>query len=246
MSDFVLVMLTSEGCGHCSQFRGNGVLGNKKAMNTYSFLESHSDPLKQNSNIPIINIHFSSMSGNHSQIQVVSKFTKQGKFVQQERYYSDNGKTFVNVLLIDHKETPRVVTKSQQVKIDKKEIIWTDFLEQKIPQNIEKYTFFYPCFILFKKEDWKNKGNILGMTNAGFVIRDPSGNYGLEKNGQTLQQRNILPQKLIIEAIKGELKFEPQKDLYKEPKTEPEEIKVEESKREETNSNFLIRGYHDE
>lgn len=260
MSDLVLVVLTSEGCGHCAQFRGNGVLGNKSAMNTYSFLESHSDPLKKKSNIPIINIHFASMSGTHSQIQVVSKFTLKENYVQQERYYSENGKTFVNVLLIDKNEKPRVVKKSQQVLINGEEVQWFDFLNQRVPKNIERYSFFYPCFILFKKDNWKEKNNILGMTNAGFTIRDPSGNYGLEKNGQSLQQRNILPQKLIIEALKGELKFEPQKDLYVEPKPEPEEIKVEEVKEPEeikieevkkeekvkSDTPFLIKNYHDE
>ena len=256
MSDFVLVILTSEGCGHCSQFRGNGVLGNQKALNSYSFLESHIDPLKNNSKITIINIHFSSMSGNHSQIQVVSKFIRSGNYVHQERYYAENGKTFVNVLAIDKKEKPRVLKKSQAVLIDKKEISWLDFIQQKVPKNIERYTFFYPCFVLFRKEDWKKGGNILGLTNAGFVIRDPSGNYGLEKNGQSLQQRNVLPQKLIISALKGEIKFEPNKDLYVEPKVEEvEEIKVEEKKEEpkvekvepkKEDQPFLIRGYHDE
>lgn len=262
MSDFVLVILTSEGCGHCSQFRGNGVLGNQKALNTYSFLESHIDPLKNNSKITVINIHFGSMSGNHSQIQVVSKFTKTGSYVQQERYYAENGKTFVNVLSIDRKEKPRVLKKSQLVLVDKKEIGWLDFLQQKVPKNIERYTFFYPCFVLFRKDDWKKGGNVLGLTNAGFVIRDPSGNYGLEKNGQSLQQRNVLPQKLIIGVLNGEIKFEPNKDLYVEPKIEEvEEIKVEEPKVEEVeeikveeikveqkkgDQSFLIRGYHDE
>ena len=260
MSEFVLAILTSEGCGHCSQFRGNGVLGNEKALNSYSFLESHIDPLKKNSKITIINIHFGSMSGNHSQIQVVSKFTRTGNYVQQERYYAENGNTFVNVLVIDNKEKPRVLKKKQSVLIDNKEISWTEFIQKKIPKNIERYTFFYPCFVLFRKDDWKKGGNILGLTNAGFVIRDPSGTYGLEKNGQSLQQRNLLPQKLIIGVLKGEINFQPNKDFYVEPKVEEvEEIKVEEveekkveeekKKVEEAKKGdqlFLIRGYHDE
>ena len=202
MSDLVLVILTSEGCGHCSQFRGNGILGNSKQMHQYSFLESHIDPLKNNSNINIINIHFGSMSGNHNQIQVVSKFTKKSNYVQQERYFSENGKTHVNVLTVNDKEKVKILEKNKKVLIDQKDISWLDFLNRKIPTKIENYSFFYPCFIIFKKDNWKEGKNILGIPNAGYVIKDNQGNYGLEKNGQTLQQRNVLPQRLLIEAIK--------------------------------------------
>jgi len=265
MSDFVLVILTSEGCGHCSQFRGNGIIGNGRQMHQYSFLESHIDPLKKNSNINIINIHFGSMSGNHNQIQVVSKFTKKGNYILQERYFPENGKTHVNVLTVDSKEKSKVLEKSKKVLIDNKDISWLEFLTKKIPVNIDKYSFFYPCFVIFKKDNWKEGKNILGIPNAGFVIRDRQGNYGLEKNGQSLQQRNILPQRLLIEAVKGELKFEPMKDLYVENKVadiQPKEIKIEEipekeekkvekevkkvENKVEKEAGFVIKGYHDE
>ena len=196
MSDIVLVVLTSEGCGHCSQFRGNGVLGNGTPFHTYSFLDTHIDPLQKGENITVINIHFSSMTGQHNQIQVISKFIKKGKTITQERYFSENGKTFVNVLSVNQDNKPRVILENQQVNIDSKQIDWLSFLNLKIPKNIEKYTFYYPCFLIFKKQDWKNKGNILGIPNAGLVIKDQEGNYGLEKSGQGLQQRNFLPQKL--------------------------------------------------
>ena len=267
MSDLVLVVLTSEGCGHCSQFRGNGVFGNGKPMHQYSFLDSHIDPLKKNSNMSIINIHYGSMSGNHNQIQVVSKFTKRGDFIHQERYFPENGKTFVSVLTVDKKEKNKVLEKKKLVAIDGNDIGWLDFLNRKIPVNIQNYSFFYPCFILFRKSDWKEGKNILGIPNAGFVIRDQKGEYGIEKNGQSLQQRNILPQKMIMEALEGKLKFEPMKDLYVQPKVEEvteEEIKEEETKKEEktetkkkvetkkvetkkgNDTGFVIRGYHDE
>jgi hypothetical protein len=276
MSDLVLVILTSEGCGHCSQFRGNGVIGNGKPMHQYSFLESHINPLKKDSKLNIINIHFGSMSGNHNQIQVISKFTKKGKFIHQERYFSENGKTCVSVLTVSDKEKNQVLEKKKDVVVEGNKINWIDFLTRKIPVNIQNYSFFYPCFILFKKEDWKTGKNILGIPNAGFVVRNKDGTYGLEKSGQSLQQRNLLPQKMIIEAIKGELKFEPMKDFYVEPKVEevePEDIdgdvkkeergdvKKEERgdvKKEERGDvkkeerivtearTFIIRSYHDE
>lgn len=266
MSDFVLVILTSEGCGHCSQFRGNGVMGNGKSMHQFSFLDSHIDPLKNGNKLNIINIHFGSMSGFHNQIQVVSKFTKIGKVIQQERYFPESGNTFVSVLTVDPKEKNNVLEKKKKVLVDGKEIKWMEFINRKIPKNIEKYAFYYPCFLLFQKENWKEGKNVLGIPNAGFVIRDAAGDYALEKNGQSLQQRNILPQKLIIKALNKELRFEPAKDLYVEnpepPKVEEvkeKEIKLEEKKeevkkikevKEETvasdNRVFVIRSYHDD
>ena len=113
---------------------------------------------------------------------------------------------------------------------------------------------------LQSKENWKEGKNVLGIPNAGFVIRDAAGDYALEKNGQSLQQRNILPQKLIIKALNKELRFEPAKDLYVEnpepPKVEEvkeKEIKLEEKKAEVREENiasenrvFVIRSYHDE
>ena len=273
MSDIVLVILTSEGCGHCAQLRGNGVLGNGTPFHTYSFLESHIDPLKRKDNITMINIHFSSMNGHHAHIQTVSKFTKVGNNVHQERYYSENDKTFVNVLAVNEKDKVKVLKQKQQVLVDSKEIEWMQFLDLKVPKNIERYSFYYPCFLVFQKEDWKSGGNILGIPNAGFVVKDKDGNFGLEKSGQGLQQRNFPPQKLLTDALNGELRFKPMKNFYvekveevkkveevseKEIKIEeiPEnEVKVEEKKVKPENKEvrikndsrtFIIKNYHDE
>lgn len=270
MSDIVLVVLTSEGCGHCSQLRGNGVLGNGTPFHTYSFLESHIDPLKRKDNITMINIHFSSMNGHHSHIQVISKFSKFGNNVQQEMYYAENGKTFVSVLAVNEKNRAKVLKQKKEVFVEKNHVDWTQFIDLKVPKNIEKYSFYYPCFLVFQKEDWKSGGNILGIPNAGFVVKDKDGNFGLEKSGQGLQQRNFPPQKLLTDALNKELRFKPMKNFYEEPKKVEEvaeqeikvaeqEIKVDqdeknvkkEKSRTETkihndNRTFIIRSYHDE
>jgi len=263
MSDIVLVVLTSEGCGHCAQLRGNGVLGNGTPFHTYSFLESHIDPLKRGDKVTMINIHFSSMNGHHSHIQVISKFTKIGNNVQQEMYYAENGKTFVSVLAVSEKNRAKVLKQKKEVFVEKNHVDWTQFIDLKVPKNIEKYSFYYPCFLVFQKEDWKSGGNILGIPNAGFVVKDKDGNFGLEKSGQGLQQRNFPPQKLLTDALNKELRFKPMKNFYEEPKKVEEvaeqEIKVDqdeknvkkeksltETKIHNDNRTFIIRSYHDE
>ena len=52
MKEIVCTLLTSEGCGHCSHFRGNGILGNKKQFNTYDFLDKHLKPNGITKDIP--------------------------------------------------------------------------------------------------------------------------------------------------------------------------------------------------
>ena len=57
MKEIVCTLLTSEGCGHCSHFRGNGILGNKKQFNTYDFLNKHLKPNGITKDITFLNIH---------------------------------------------------------------------------------------------------------------------------------------------------------------------------------------------
>ena len=71
MTDIILTLLTSEGCGHCHASRGDGELGNGKQYTKYEFLKNHIDPLGQKKNATLLNIHFASMTGVHNQIAEV-------------------------------------------------------------------------------------------------------------------------------------------------------------------------------
>ena len=50
----------------------------------------------------------------------------------------------------------------------------------------------------------------------------------LEKNGKSLSERNVLPQKLVTEAMSGLTKFEPHKDLLKKDEKEEPPVKKDE------------------
>lgn len=251
MKDILFVALTSEGCGHCSHMRGDGNLGNGKHFNTYQFLNQHVDPEDDGKGITCLNIHFRDMGGRHQTINEIIKYKKSSKNeILYEKYYQENGMTHVNAMGIDSSEKIRNITK-RRVKIDGKEIIWLDFLDRKIPKKIENYTYFYPCFVIFKKEDWKKSGNILGLTSAGYTIRDKSGDYSIEKNPQSLQQRNVPPRELIMSVLKGITKFEVHRDELEEKKEAPPkdgEKKATPPSKEERKSDqkFLIKAYDDE
>ena len=91
-------------------------------------------------------------------------------------------------------------------------------------------------------------------------MRDQNGNYMLEKDGKTLGERNVLPQKLITEAVSGVIEFKAHKDHYELKKEKPKEVKEvpkeevkeepkkEEPKKEEkpTKCGFIVRNYDEE
>ena len=88
MSDIILALLTSEGCGHCHASRGNGDLGNGKQFTSYQFLKNHIDPLRQKKQATFLNIHFGSMTGLHNQIVEISKVYLKNDIAYQEKYYT--------------------------------------------------------------------------------------------------------------------------------------------------------------
>lgn len=254
MSDIILAFLTSEGCGHCHASRGDGELGNGKQFTSYQFLRTHIEPTGQKKQATLLNIHFGSMTGLHSQILQISKIYLKNNSIYQEKYYSMDGvEVMVKISSINSKNKITVIGQ-KQASVGYK---WGEFLKKKIPTNIQNYTYFFPCFIVFKSSDWKKSGNILGITNAGFTIRDETGVYKIEKVGRTLSDRNVPPQKLVSEALSGVLKFEPHKDDFKkkeETKKRETPAKKEEkteplSKKEKpklSKCRFIVKNYDDE
>ena len=248
MKDVLFVALTSEGCGHCSHMRGDGNLGNGKQFNTYHFLNQHIDPEDDGKGITGLNIHFRDMGGRHQTITDIIKYKKDGKNqILYEKYHQENGMTHVKVMKIDSSEKTKNVA-NHRVKIDGKEVVWLDFLDRKVPVKIENYTYFYPCFVVFKKDEWKRGGNILGLTNAGHTIREKSGDYAIEKNPQSLQQRNIPPRDLIVSILKGVTKFEIHRDDFEQKKPEVKEEKplTEIMREKKSSQKFVIKAYDDE
>lgn len=257
MKDIILIALTSEGCGHCHNLRGNGELGNGRQFGNYDFIKSHINPLQDRDSITLLNLHFKTMAGRHKEISDISKVYIKNDIIYQEKYYPENNKVMVKVLESDKSNNIKKIKEGQSnFNSD-----WFSFLDNKIPSKIENYCYFFPCFVVFELKDWKQKKNILGLTNAGFTIRLENGDYALEKNGNTLSERNVLPQKLVIEAMTGVQEFKPHKDLMKPKtpiKTESKEVKqvkkvkkeVKTSKKQvnkvETKCAFVIRHYDDE
>ena len=267
MSDFIFTVLTAEGCGHCHHSRGDGLLGNGKHFLQYDFLKSLSKPIQSQKPLTLLNIHFSSMGGRQNMVKEISKFTYLENRIQQEMYSNTNDKASVTVSSVA-KDGKVSRHGNKIVKDNGKDINWGQFIDKKISKKIENYTYYFPCFIIFRKKDWLEGKDFLGITNSGFTILDKDGVYKLEKNPQTLGQRSVEPSSLAIAAASGSLDFKPHKNLKEEEgekekkeegvKKETGEKKEEEKKKEtgekkeevkkeiKNTCGFLIKHYDDE
>ena len=88
MRDIILTVLTSEGCGHCHNLRGDGELGNGTQFTQYDYLKNHLDPLQNGKGCSILNINFGSMAGRTDDVKDISKIYLKNKLIIQEKYYT--------------------------------------------------------------------------------------------------------------------------------------------------------------
>lgn len=203
MHEYMLLMLTSNGCGHCHMVRGDGKLNNGKQTMKYDFLK----PLCEKLNI--YNIHYSSMRGYNEDIIEVSKINLNGDKLIHDKYYKSEDKTmFVRTYTKDNKNN-----KTSEVHDTK--IYWDAFLKSKIVSTLKNYTYYFPCFIVMKTSDWntslKQPGTqIFGLTNAGYTI-NKNGEIGIYKNGISLNKRSIDVNKLIDNVLEKRELFIPRK-----------------------------------
>ena len=197
MEDFICVVLTAHGCGHCSHFRGNGIIENGKNFTKHSFIESITK------HCTFLNIHYKNMSGQTSLIDSVSKFTSIGNNnILQEVYASKNEESYVSVIISDTK-SPKTIS-VEPIKSDGKSVQWSTFLAKKIPAKLSNYTYFYPCFLFISKKNW-NQGlenkEFYALTNAGIVKKFPNGTIGLEKTSQSINSRNVQFDTLLKDLV---------------------------------------------
>ena len=219
MEDFICVVLTAHGCGHCSHFRGNGIIENGKSFTKHSFIESITK------HCTFLNIHYKNMSGKTSLIDSVSKFTSIGNNnILQEIYGSKNEESYVSLVVSDKKKPKTVGV--EPVKENNQIVPWSKFLEKKIPSKLSNYTYFYPCFLFVSKKNW-NRGlenkEFYAITNAGIVKKFPDGTIGLEKTSQSINSRNVQFDTLLKDLVNKKVDLELQTEDEKvEENSEPQ------------------------
>jgi hypothetical protein len=255
MSEYFVVFVTADNCGHCVQTRGGGLLNDGKKLNDASFIK---EMLKHNTQY--INIHYyNMMAATKSGIKDISKYIKDndGKIIQ-EKYYNFKSETRLEVFKESGSSSTRIY--NDFVNKDKEKIKWLKLIDDKIPNKILNYVFYFPGFILLRKKDWNTclkdgSKELMGLTNAGFTVINEKGVIGILKDGQSLGQREVEILSMIDDVINGKIPFEPHIDKTKDIKDikdidikdiigKPKQVKF-------TNQTFLeykdvvIRGFDD-
>ena len=223
----MLVMLTARGCGHCDYFRGDGVLNNGKHFMSKEYLKSILDK-----NLKLYNIHYSSMNGLNSDIVMISKIEKHGDTIEQNLFYKNTSNKLTHTKNVwSNNSVKKLFSKNEDMH-------WNQFIRSKVPINLQGYVFYFPCFGIFKIEDWNKatEGNIqlTGILNLGYTVIDNVGSIYLYKDNRYLHKRKMTTEQLIDNVLSGKIKCEPIKlrdllngryDTVEEKNAEP--VKVE-------------------
>lgn len=241
--------MTARGCGHCAHSRGNGIMGSGPHFMKPTVIDEF---LSINNNFSFWNIHFDNMSGKRNIIREISKFTKDKDVITEEMWAIEGEET--RYLRITANTKTKKMTQTGKDNIN---IKWLDFVESKVPVNLENYTYYYPCFMITKTDNWvdslKNKTELYALTNAGKTRKDQSGKVFLDKDGKSFNERMVDPKDLIRDVAAGKIviqphivdsKPEPPKKETKET-VEPPKKEIQKSKKvlPKTRTDYIIRQY---
>lgn len=246
MSEYLVLLLTSENCGHCISNRGDGILNNGKILASSEFFKKLVDATINNG-IELLNIHFSNMSASVDSVKDVSKYyINEGK-VFQEKYSNNEGKVKTEVYQEQGTGNKRIF--SGNIKEHNEQVQWQTFLDNKISSKINLYGYFFPCFLITTRQEWKKsvanrEEQFLAIANAGYTIRDKHGIIQLEKNPKSISARNKDIFELIKELESDKEKFKCHKDYHEEAPKEEESPK-EEVKKPISNNGYIIKGFDD-
>ena len=255
MKEYIGIMMTARGCGHCAHSRGNGIMGSGPHFMKPSVVDEF---LSVSDNIMMLNIHFESMSGKKSQIREISKFSKNNDVIKQE-FWSIGEDNSISMHVVNANTKTKKITQ-QSVETLKNEdgvpLKWEGFLNQKIPDKIENYTYYYPCFMIVKTANWLSSINssdeLYALTNAGKTRKSVMGKVMLDKDGKSFNERMVEPKKLFEDVTSGKVKIEPhivdkKQESKQEVKPPPQEKKHTPPKPREKEiqkiSNYVIKQY---
>jgi hypothetical protein len=194
----VLVLLTSERCGHCRNMRGSGRLLSQteiKRDNKQPNIPggNHYDAVfmkklitaevGNTAKLRVINIHYKTFNPAEG-VMDYNVFTLDGDGVTVKQTMIKEKDGIGQMTLYAVGESGKVVL------IEDINTPWSDFCKKNIPVNISNYAFFYPSLILFEGKAWTeglDKGTpIYGHLN-GFETKNE-----IPYGGVPGQQPNVL------------------------------------------------------
>lgn len=235
-SDKFCILLTAQNCGHCHHYRGDGIINSNQAYMHPEFMKKVITPYKD-VNLNFLNVHYYDMQNtSNAGIKDISKTYIIKEKIFQERFYpsSDRNKTYVDLRTHNLKtnKTKKEFTKREITK-DGKSIEWLAVIKDKISPMLPNYTYVFPGFLLIDKNNWRQtfdgKSQLLAFLNIGWTIETENGEIMLEKNGDSLRERNQNIFEMIDQYVVKNVEMKPHKTFKKN--TEDKKDKPEKDKK---------------
>jgi len=154
------------------------------------------------------------MSGRRQIIKEISKFSLDAKGNILQEMWSVDGEHATYLRVHANMSTKKISnTNPIPVTIGEERTKWLDIVNSKIPLNIEKYTYYYPCFLITRTDNWmnsiKNNAPLIALTNAGKTRKNETGDVFLDKDGKSFNERMVDPKELIADVTSEKVKIEP-------------------------------------
>ena len=145
MNEYMLCMLTAQGCGHCHFLRGDGKLNNGSHLMKYDFLKKICEKMN------IYNIHYNTMRGLNEDIKEITKITLFKDNIIHDKFYNEKNST----------KLTRTYSNKPEENLQEIDKHWKEFIKEKIVSKLSNYTYYFPCFIVMKTSDWNKCLKIL-------------------------------------------------------------------------------------
>jgi len=238
----MVILVTADNCGHCTHSRGDGLITSKKPLVSPSYIKK-----LIGQGTEMLNIHYHQMMATKNSIKDISRFYIKNKILYQERYNNFQDHLRLEVY---QEQKNGIIRVFNDFVLDKgKKVNWKRFTSERIPIKILNYIFFFPCFIVVNKDNWKKtliepKEELMALTNAGYTFKDKFGNLGLRKTQQSIYGRNVDILNLLEDLKTNKVEFKPHQNDQEEKKEEKKEKEIKMADFIEY-KDVIIKGYND-
>lgn len=234
------ILMTANDCGHCRNFRGDGIINSNQSYMHPDFLIKIIAPYKD-IRLSLFNINYNSM--NNSNLNTIKDITKtylsdkRDSIVQERFTYDEKNNAYLEVRSFNNnsKKLSLVIAKKDILK-NGNQVSWFDFLKDKISPKLENYVYYFPSFALADKDNWKNSfnnGQLLMYLDVGYTIKQKTGEIMYKKNDPNMKNRSENIMQMIDAYVVKNVEMKPHEDLTlsKEPNIQkPEKVEVKKEK----------------
>jgi hypothetical protein len=224
MSLPVILVITSQRCGHCVRMRGDGRIQSSRGQESsttpsalpggYSYndafirklITANPSAVPRNDNMypakyRVYNLHLSKMGGPDNEILEIIEFAlKPGGAIEERLYKKNDLNADVEIYTVSPSTEP-------DSKLHHTSTPWLDTVKNTIPNAYTNYLHFFPMILYFTAGAWdrslREGGPIYGYINGAETLQTPP--YGPVPGQANIQV--VDPVVLAASLIKGEKPF---------------------------------------